>query len=71
MTPNEFGILYALARRAGQAVSRRQILDEVWGDAYVASSRSFDVHLGQVRQKLPEVTITTIRGLGYRLEDAA
>ncbi|CAN3702068.1 Sensory transduction protein regX3 [Microbacterium sp. MM2322] len=71
LTPNEFGILYALARRAGQAVSRRQILDEVWGDAYVASSRSFDVHLGQVRQKLPEVTITTIRGLGYRLEDAA
>lgn len=71
LTPNEFGILLALARRAGQAVSRRLILDEVWGDAYAASSRSFDVHLGQVRQKVPEVTITTIRGFGYRLEDAA
>ncbi|WZH36342.1 MAG: response regulator transcription factor [Microbacterium enclense] len=70
LTPNEFGILVALARRAGQAVSRQRVLDEVWGDAYATSSRSFDVHLGQVRQKLPELTITTIRGFGYRLEVA-
>ncbi|WP_279366930.1 response regulator transcription factor [Microbacterium testaceum] len=70
LTPNEFGILLSLARRAGTVVSRRVILDEVWGDAYAASSRSFDVHMGQVRQKLPEVTITTVRGFGYRLEDA-
>jgi DNA-binding response OmpR family regulator len=70
LTPNEFGILFSLARRAGQIVSRQQILDEVWGDAYATSSRSFDVHLGQVRQKLPELTITTVRGVGYRLEDA-
>lgn len=70
LTPNEFGILFSLARRAGQIVSRQQVLDDVWGDAYATSSRSFDVHLGQVRQKLPEVTITTVRGVGYRLEDA-
>lgn len=70
LTPNEFGILFSLARRAGQIVSRPQILDEVWGDAYATSSRSFDVHLGQVRQKLPELTITTVRGVGYRLEDS-
>jgi len=71
LTPNEFGILLSLARRAGTVVSRRVILDEVWGDAYAASSRSFDVHMGQVRQKLPELTITTVRGFGYRLEDPA
>lgn len=61
--------MVSLARRAGTVVSRAVILDEVWGDAYAASSRSFDVHLGQVRQKLPELTITTVRGFGYRLED--
>ena len=38
------------------------------GDAYAATSRSFDVHLAQLRQKLPAVAITTIRGFGYRLE---
>ncbi|MDQ1136804.1 DNA-binding response OmpR family regulator [Microbacterium sp. SORGH_AS 1204] len=68
LTPNEFGILVSLARRAGQIVTRRQVLDEVWGDAYATSSRSFDVHLGQLRQKLPEATITTVRGVGYRFE---
>lgn len=71
LTPNEFAILTTLARHAGQAVSRRQILDDVWGDAYAASSRSIDVHLGQVRQKVPELSITTIRSFGYRLEDSA
>lgn len=69
LTPTEFGLLVALARRSGQIASRQQVLDEVWGDAYAASSRSFDVHLAQVRQKLPGVRITTVRGFGYRLED--
>ncbi len=68
LTPTEFALVVALARRGGQVVTRRQVLDEVWGDAYAASSRSFDVHLAQVRQKLPTVTITTVRGIGYRLE---
>ncbi|MFE6997007.1 response regulator transcription factor [Microbacterium sp. NPDC057659] len=68
LTPTEFALLAALAPRAGSAVSRKQILDEVWGDAYAATSRSFDVHMGQLRQKLPALTITTIRGFGYRLE---
>ncbi|MGL4175661.1 MAG: response regulator transcription factor, partial [Dermatophilaceae bacterium] len=69
LTAKEFALLAVLARRAGTAVSRQQILDEVWGDAYAAASRSFDVHLTQVRAKLPaSVRITTIRGFGYRLE---
>lgn len=68
-TTKEFDLLAALARRAGNAVSREQILDEVWGDAYATTSRSFDVHLTQIRAKLPRPDIiTTIRGFGYRLE---
>lgn len=68
-TAKEFALLSVLARRVGAAVSRQQILDEVWGDAFATASRSFDVHLTQVRAKLPTAEmITTIRGFGYRLE---
>ncbi|SMQ14312.1 DNA-binding response regulator, OmpR family, contains REC and winged-helix (wHTH) domain [Streptomyces sp. Ag82_O1-12] len=70
LTTKEFEVLAALAARAGTAVSRQQLLDEVWGDAFLAVSRSLDVHLTQVRAKLgrPEV-LTTIRGFGYRFGD--
>lgn len=69
LTTKEFDLLAVLARRPGAAVSREQILDEVWGDAFVATSRSFDVHLTQLRGKLPVGgAISTIRGFGYRLE---
>ncbi|MFI7413954.1 response regulator transcription factor [Streptomyces sp. NPDC049627] len=67
LTTKEFAVLAALAARTGTAVSRQQLMDEVWGDAYLAVSRSLDVHLTQLRAKLarPEV-LTTIRGFGYR-----
>ncbi|GAA2473178.1 response regulator transcription factor [Streptomyces longisporus] len=67
LTTKEFAVLAALAARSGTAVSRQQLMDEVWGDAYLAVSRSLDVHLTQLRAKLgrPEV-LTTIRGFGYR-----
>ncbi|GDY28622.1 response regulator transcription factor [Gandjariella thermophila] len=70
LTTKEFDVLAALARRSGTAVSRQQLLDEVWGDAYLAVSRSLDVHMAQLRGKLgrPGV-VTTIRGFGYRLGD--
>ncbi|MGA5894741.1 response regulator transcription factor [Streptomyces venetus] len=70
LTTKEFEVLAALAARPGTAVSRQQLMDEVWGDAFLAVSRSLDVHLTQVRAKLgrPEV-LTTIRGFGYRFGD--
>ncbi|MFE0254246.1 response regulator transcription factor [Streptomyces sp. NPDC059010] len=70
LTTKEFAVLAALAARAGTAVSRQQLMDEVWGDAYLAVSRSLDVHLTQLRAKLgrPDVLIT-IRGFGYRFGD--
>ncbi|GAA2585937.1 MULTISPECIES: response regulator transcription factor [Streptomyces] len=68
LTTKEFDVLAVLARRAGTAVGREQVLDEVWGDADHAVSRSLDVHLTQLRAKLgrPEL-LTTIRGFGFRL----
>ena len=68
LTAKEFDILAALARRPGAAVSRQQLLDEVWGDAYLAVSRSLDVHLASLRSKLGRPgLLATIRGFGYRL----
>ena len=69
LTNKEFQLLAVLARRAGAAVSRQQIMDEIWGDAFVAASRSLDVHLAQLRGKLGRPgLIRTVRGYGYRLE---
>ncbi|MGH3626923.1 MAG: response regulator transcription factor [Sciscionella sp.] len=69
LTTKEFDVLAVLAQRAGTAVNRRHLMDEVWGDAYLAVSRSLDVHLTQLRAKLQRPgLISTIRGFGYRLD---
>lgn len=67
LTPKEFDVLAVLAGQAGTAISRQRLLDEIWGDAYLAVSRSLDVHMTQLRAKLarPELLVT-IRGFGYR-----
>ncbi|WP_044507658.1 MULTISPECIES: response regulator transcription factor [unclassified Gordonia (in: high G+C Gram-positive bacteria)] len=66
-TPKEFELLAHLVTRRGEAVSREQLMDAIWGDAHVAISRSLDVHMTALRAKLgrPGV-IETIRGYGYR-----
>ncbi|RKT55969.1 response regulator transcription factor [Saccharothrix australiensis] len=69
LTTTEFDVLAALASRPGTAVSRQQLMDEVWGDAYLAVSRALDVHLAGLRAKLARPgLVTTIRGFGYRLD---
>jgi len=68
LTATGSDVLAVLARRAGAAVSRQQILDGVWGDAYLAVSRALDVHVAALRGKLARPgLLTTVRGFGYRL----
>ncbi|MFD4369944.1 response regulator transcription factor [Rhodococcus sp. NPDC058521] len=67
LTAKEFDLLAVLVERPGSAVSRQQLMDAVWGDAYVAISRSLDVHMTALRAKLARPgLISTIRGYGYR-----
>ena len=67
LTGKEFDILSVLLRNPGAAVSRQQLMDEIWGDAFAAVSRSLDVHVTTLRAKLDRPgLITTIRGFGYR-----
>ncbi|MEU6697250.1 response regulator transcription factor [Pseudonocardia sp. NPDC046786] len=68
LTATEYAVVAVLARRAGVAVSRQQVLDEVWGDATVAGSKALDVHVAALRAKLDRPgLVATVRGFGYRL----
>jgi DNA-binding response OmpR family regulator len=69
----EFDLLCALISRAGQVVSRDDLMREVWNTDFYTSSKTIDVHLGWVRRKLGDDTrrptlITTHRGRGLRFE---
>lgn len=69
LTATEFDLLALLVQHAGSIVTREQILDSLWGDAFVAASRSLDVHLTGLRAKLNRPGfIINVRGVGYRIE---
>lgn len=69
LTATEFDLLGLLVRHAGSVVTREQILDALWGDAFLAHSRSLDVHLTGLRSKLQlPGFIINVRGVGYRVE---
>lgn len=67
-TAREFDLLWYLAENAGLALSRPQILEAVWGYDYFGETRTVDVHVRQLRKKLPEFPIVTVWGVGYRVE---
>jgi DNA-binding response OmpR family regulator len=69
LATREFDLLAFLARNRGLALSRRQLLDGVWGVDWVGDERTVDVHVGQLRRKLGSgFALTTVWGVGYRLE---
>ncbi len=70
----EFDLLLALASRPGEVVTKRELLAEVWRDAYGGSERTVDVHLSWLRRKLGESAaepryLHSVRGVGVRLVD--
>jgi DNA-binding response OmpR family regulator len=68
-TTKEFDLLRFLAERTGLALSRQQILDGVWGYDWFGDVRTVDVHIAQVRKKVGDaLQISTVRGVGYRLD---
>jgi DNA-binding response OmpR family regulator len=68
LTKTEFQILTTLAARQGEAVSREELMLEVWGTAVVGRSRSLDFFIGQIRAKLAGLPLQTVRGFGFRLD---
>ncbi len=67
-TAREFDLLWYLAEHRGLVMSRAQILQAVWGYDYFGETRTVDVHIRQLRKKLPDIPIETVWGVGYRLE---
>jgi DNA-binding response OmpR family regulator len=73
LKPKEFELLHYLAINRGRALSRDKILEDVWGWDYMGESRTVDVHMRWLRQKI-EVDpgqpnrLVTVRGAGYRFE---
>ena len=73
LKPKEMELLIYFMRNKGRAFTREQLLREVWGYDFYGDSRTVDVHVSWLRQKIEEqpgkpVRILTIRGVGYRFE---
>ena len=69
LTATEFDLLAFLLRRPGIVFSREQLLSDVWGYSALASHRTVDVHVAQLRAKLGDASpIRTVRGVGYSAE---
>jgi two-component system alkaline phosphatase synthesis response regulator PhoP len=75
LTPVEFDLLRTLMRHQGRALSRDQLIEQVWGYDYYGDDRVVDVHIGRLRRKLEDepaqpTLVATVWGVGYRFEDA-
>lgn len=70
--PKELELLYFLAENKNQVFTREQLLDKIWGYEYVGDSRTVDVHIKRIREKLnreDEIwSIKTVHGVGYKFE---
>lgn len=73
LTNKEFSLLSVLAKSTDRVVTRQQLLDSVWGYSYYGDTRTLDVHIRRLRQKLEECgdCIETVVGVGYRFTGCA
>ncbi len=74
LTPKEFAVLHALARRAGEVVSKSELLAQAWDFSYDGDPNIVEVYISALRRKIDvpfgRTTLMTVRGAGYRLEAA-
>jgi Response regulators consisting of a CheY-like receiver domain and a winged-helix DNA-binding domain len=67
LTSHEYRVLAVLMQRAGEIVSRSELVDHVYAQDFERDSNTIDVFIGRLRKKLPKGAIETVRGLGYRM----
>ena len=71
MPPKELELLYFLASSPNQVFTREQLLDHIWGYEYIGDTRTVDVHVKRLREKIKDHAgwgITTVWGIGYKFE---
>jgi DNA-binding response OmpR family regulator len=73
LTAKEFELLLYMLENKGRVLTRDMILNHVWGYDYFGSTRTVDVHVTRLRQKIPLLTdaISTIKSFGYKLKEQA
>ena len=73
LTIKEFSLLKLLIGKAGVTVSRDELFREVWGEDYMGETRTLDMHVAAIREKIKQAggnnRIVTVRGIGYRFEN--
>ncbi|WP_148575209.1 response regulator transcription factor [Nocardioides caldifontis] len=73
LTSKEFDLLALLDEERGNVLTRERLMDEVWDENWFGSTKTLDVTIGRLRQKLESasapVAVVTVRGVGFRLED--
>ena len=71
MPPKELELLYFLAKSPNQVFTREQLLDRIWGYEYIGDTRTVDVHVKRIREKLEgssDWAVATVWGVGYKFE---
>ncbi|HBA62803.1 MAG TPA: DNA-binding response regulator [Lachnospiraceae bacterium] len=71
MPPKELELLYFLAASPNQVFTREQLLDQIWGYEYIGDTRTVDVHIKRLREKIkdhPTWKLSTVWGIGYKFE---
>ena len=71
MPPKELELLYFLASQPNQVFTREQLLDKIWGYDYIGDTRTVDVHVKRIREKIKDGknwSVTTVWGIGYKFE---
>lgn len=71
MPPKEIELLYFLANSPNQVFTREQLLDQIWGYDYIGDTRTVDVHVKRIREKIKDGSnwsIATVWGIGYKFE---
>ena len=71
LPPKELELLYFLASSPNQVFTREQLLDHIWGYEYIGDTRTVDVHIKRLREKIKgndKWALTTVRGIGYKFE---
>jgi two-component system alkaline phosphatase synthesis response regulator PhoP len=73
LTAKEFVLLQYLLEHRGRVLSRDQLLKDVWDYSYTGGTRTVDVHVRRLREKLPVLTaaLVTVKQFGYKIEDVA
>ncbi|WOO89398.1 response regulator transcription factor [Mollicutes bacterium LVI A0078] len=70
LTRKEFSLLVELIQNSGKVLSRKELIDHIWGENYFGDARNIDTHIKNIRRKINNDNIRTVKGIGYMYEKA-